>query len=52
MSIAPLLIRSTGNGRPGKRLFGGEGSQVGLKLAGSETFPTGVVHLTYEQASS
>jgi dihydrofolate reductase len=34
----------------GKRLFAGEGSQAGLKLAGSQTFSTGVVHLTYQRA--
>jgi dihydrofolate reductase len=34
----------------GKRLFEGEGGQAGLKLAGSETFSTGVVHLTYRRA--
>jgi dihydrofolate reductase len=36
----------------GKRLFGGEGGQVGLELAGSQTFSSGVVHLTYHPASS
>jgi dihydrofolate reductase len=36
----------------GKRLFEGEGGQTGLKLAGSETFSTGVVHLTYQRADS
>jgi dihydrofolate reductase len=35
----------------GRRLFAGEASQAGLKLARSETFPTGVVHLTYHPAS-
>jgi dihydrofolate reductase len=34
----------------GKRLFDGEDAPVGLKLAGSETFGTGVVHLTYQPA--
>jgi dihydrofolate reductase len=34
----------------GKRLFGTEGGQVGLKLAGSEAFSTGVLHLTYRTA--
>ena len=34
----------------GKRLFEGEGSQAGLKLHASETFSTGVVHLTYQRA--
>jgi dihydrofolate reductase len=33
----------------GKRLFG-DGSQVGLKLAGSEAFSSGVMHLTYHPA--
>jgi dihydrofolate reductase len=36
----------------GKRLFGGEGSQVGLELTGSQTFSSGVVHLTYHLAGS
>jgi dihydrofolate reductase len=36
----------------GNRLFGGEGNQAGLKLAASEAFPSGVVHLTYHPASS
>lgn len=36
----------------GKRLFEGEGSQVALKLAGSEAFPTGVMHLTYHPVSA
>jgi dihydrofolate reductase len=31
----------------GKRLFASEGSTAGLRLAKSEAFPTGVVHLTY-----
>jgi dihydrofolate reductase len=36
----------------GKRLFGGgSSSQVGLKLAASEAFTSGVVHLTYQLAS-
>ena len=35
----------------GRRLFGGEGDQVGLKLAASEAFSSGVVHLTYQRAS-
>jgi dihydrofolate reductase len=34
----------------GKRLFAGDGGQAGLKLAGSQTFSTGVVHLTYQRA--
>ncbi len=36
----------------GKRLFGGGGSQVGLTLAGSQAFSSGVMHLTYHPASS
>lgn len=35
----------------GKRLFGAEGNQVGLTLAASEAFSSGVVHLTYHPAS-
>lgn len=35
----------------GKRLFEGEGPQVPLTLAGSTTFSTGVVHLTYRPAA-
>jgi dihydrofolate reductase len=35
----------------GKRLFSGEGNQAGLKLAASEAFTSGVVHLTYHAAS-
>ena len=34
----------------GKRLFAGEDGRAGLKLAGSQTFGTGVVHLTYQRA--
>ena len=34
----------------GKRLFGTEGAQVGLKLAASEAFSTGALHLTYQTA--
>jgi dihydrofolate reductase len=34
----------------GKRLFAGESGQTGLKLTGSQTFSTGVVHLTYQRA--
>jgi dihydrofolate reductase len=44
--VFPVVLGS------GKRLFGREGSQVGLRLAASEAFPTGVVHLTYQRASS
>lgn len=35
----------------GKRLFDDEGIQMGLKLAASEAFSSGVVHLTYHPAS-
>jgi dihydrofolate reductase len=34
----------------GKRLFEGEGGQAGLTLAGSQTFSSGVVHLSYQRA--
>ena len=51
LDVLDLLVFPVVVGR-GKRLFDGEGSQVGLKLAGSETFPTGVVHLTYQPAES
>src|SRR5215471_16030874 len=34
----------------GKRLFDGEDGQAGLKLAGSQTFSSGVVHLVYQRA--
>ncbi|HEV2452293.1 MAG TPA: dihydrofolate reductase family protein [Streptosporangiaceae bacterium] len=34
----------------GKRLFDEDGSQINLTLAGSQTFSTGVVHLTYQPA--
>jgi dihydrofolate reductase len=36
----------------GKRLFDLDGSQVALKLASSEAFPAGVVHLTYQPADA
>jgi dihydrofolate reductase len=42
LMICPLVLGS------GKRLFDEKDGQVPLKLAGSETFPTGVVHLTYQ----
>ena len=45
-----LLVFPVVLGR-GKRLFGHEGGQVGLGLAASEAFPTGVVHLSYQPAS-
>ena len=44
--VFPVVLGS------GKRLFGHEGSQVGLRLAASEAVPTGVVHLTYQPAGS
>ena len=44
--VFPLVLGS------GKRLFGGEGNQVGLTLAASEAFTSGVVHLTYHPASA
>jgi dihydrofolate reductase len=44
--VFPLVLGS------GKRLFDREGNQVGLKLAASEAFTSGVVHLTYHPASS
>jgi hypothetical protein len=34
----------------GKRLFSDDGEKVSLALTGSETFSTGVVHLTYRPA--
>jgi dihydrofolate reductase len=42
--VFPLLVGS------GQRLFGAPGSQLPLKLLGSETFGTGVIHLTYAKA--
>jgi dihydrofolate reductase len=36
----------------GKRLFDDNGSQIKLNLARSEVFSSGVVHLTYQPASS
>jgi dihydrofolate reductase len=36
----------------GKRLFGGDGGQVGLTLAICEAFPAGVAHLAYRPAST
>jgi dihydrofolate reductase len=36
----------------GKRLFDGGGGQVPLKLASSEAFSTGVLHLTYQPAGT
>lgn len=45
-----LLVFPVIAGR-GKRLFNGDGDQVALKLTASETFSTGVVHLTYRPAT-
>lgn len=44
-----LLVFPVVAGR-GKHLFGDEGEKVPLNLIGSETFRTGVVHLTYRPA--
>ncbi|MGW0810406.1 dihydrofolate reductase family protein [Nonomuraea sp. NPDC002799] len=44
LMVCPIVL---GNG---KRLFDESAGRVPLQLAGSETFPTGVVHLTYQQA--
>jgi dihydrofolate reductase len=44
LMVCPIALGS------GKRLFDEKGGRVPLKLAGSEAFPTGVVHLTYQQA--
>jgi dihydrofolate reductase len=35
----------------GKRLFDSDATQTGLKLADSQTYPTGVVRLAYHPAS-
>jgi dihydrofolate reductase len=35
----------------GKRLFAGDGGTTGLRLASSQAFPTGVLHLAYHPAS-
>jgi dihydrofolate reductase len=43
--VFPVVLGS------GKRLFSEPDGQVPLTLAGSETFSTGVVHLSYEPAS-
>jgi dihydrofolate reductase len=42
--VCPIVLGS------GKRLFDESGGRVPLRLAGSEAFATGVVHLTYQQA--
>jgi len=44
LTICPIVLGS------GKRLFDDRDGRVPLKLAGSEAFPTGVVHLTYQPA--
>jgi dihydrofolate reductase len=44
LMVCPILLGG------GKRLFDDNGGRVPLQLAGSETFPTGVVHLTYRSA--
>jgi dihydrofolate reductase len=36
----------------GKRLFGDSGSQVPMRLAASEAFSSGVLHLTYHPSSA
>ncbi len=43
--VFPVVIGS------GKRLFRGEDGKLKLALVGSDTFDTGVVHLTYAKAS-
>ena len=43
--VHPIVVGS------GKRLFD-DGSQVPLRLTNSQTFSTGVLHLTYERAAS
>jgi dihydrofolate reductase len=42
--VFPVVLGS------GKRLFSADDSKLPLKLTGSETYETGVVHLTYAQA--
>ncbi len=44
LMICPIVL---GNGT---RLFDDAGGRVPLKLTGSEVFPTGVVHLSYQPA--
>ncbi len=42
LMVCPIVLGS------GKRLFDDKGGRVPLKLTGTEAFPTGVVHLTYQ----
>jgi dihydrofolate reductase len=42
--VCPIVLGS------GKRLFDEAGGRVPLQLTGSQTFPTGVVHLSYQLA--
>ncbi|MEV4507781.1 dihydrofolate reductase family protein [Dactylosporangium sp. NPDC049525] len=44
LMICPIVLGA------GKRLFDDNGGRVPLRLAASETFPTGVAHLTYQPA--
>lgn len=44
LMVCPIVV---GNG---KRLFDDTGKRTPLRLAASETFPTGVAHLTYQPA--
>ena len=41
LMVCPIVLGA------GKRLFDGNGTRTPLRLAASETFPTGVAHLTY-----
>ena len=43
LMVCPIVLGT------GKRLFDETNGRVPLQLAGSESFPTGVVHLTYER---
>lgn len=45
LMVCPIVVGS------GKRLFDDTGERTPLRLAGSETFPTGVAHLTYRSAA-
>jgi dihydrofolate reductase len=44
LMVCPIVLGG------GKRLFDDKDGRVPLRLAGSEAFPTGVVHLTYQPA--